>query len=87
MDTAMDTTMDTTYTQFACIGSGFSGIGLGTTLRRWHNITDLAIFERESSLGGTWTTNQYPGAACDLGPVQLLLCHQPNLDAHFALGR
>lgn len=62
----MDTTMDTTYTQFACIGSGFSGIGLGATLRRWHNITDLAIFERESSLGGTWTTNQYPGAACDV---------------------
>lgn len=52
---------DVTYSQFACIGAGFSGIGLGATLKRWYGITDLRIFERESQLGGTWHINQYPG--------------------------
>ncbi|KAK0672570.1 putative monooxygenase [Cercophora samala] len=56
----------TTYTQFACIGAGFSGIGLGATLKLKHNITDIRIFEREPELGGTWHLNQYPGAACDI---------------------
>ncbi|KAK0744904.1 hypothetical protein B0T21DRAFT_325837 [Apiosordaria backusii] len=55
-----------TYTQFACIGAGFSGIGLGAILKLKHNITDVRIFEREPELGGTWHLNQYPGAACDV---------------------
>ncbi|KAK4173933.1 putative monooxygenase [Triangularia setosa] len=55
-----------TYTQFACIGAGFSGIGLGATLKLKHNIADIRIFEREAKLGGTWHLNQYPGAACDI---------------------
>lgn len=49
------------YSQFACIGAGFSGIGLGATLKRWYNISDVRVFERESELGGTWTINRYPG--------------------------
>ena len=49
------------YSQFACIGAGFSGIGLGATLKRWYGINDVRIFDRESELGGTWTINQYPG--------------------------
>ncbi|KAK5662200.1 hypothetical protein OQA88_8105 [Cercophora sp. LCS_1] len=54
------------YTQFACIGAGFSGICLGATLQRWYGITDLRIFEQTASLGGTWSINRYPGAACDV---------------------
>lgn len=50
-----------TYSQFACIGTGFSGIGLAATLKRWYNITDVVLFEREAKLGGTWHINQYPG--------------------------
>jgi cation diffusion facilitator CzcD-associated flavoprotein CzcO len=49
------------YTQFACIGAGFSGIGLGATLKRRYGISDVRLFERESDLGGTWWINQYPG--------------------------
>lgn len=60
----------TSYTQFACIGSGFSGIGLGATLKRWYGIQDIAIFERHADLGGTWFANKYPGEhlekACQL---------------------
>lgn len=51
----------TTYSQFACIGAGFSAIGLGATLKRWYGITDVRFFERHSKLGGTWHINQYPG--------------------------
>lgn len=54
------------YSQFACIGSGFSAIGLGATLKRWYGITDVRFFERHGDLGGTWFTNQYPGKAHQL---------------------
>lgn len=49
------------YSQFACVGTGFSAIGLGATLKRWYGIDDIAFFERHSTLGGTWFINQYPG--------------------------
>ncbi|KAG5931937.1 hypothetical protein E4U53_001547, partial [Claviceps sorghi] len=55
-----------TYSQFACIGSGFSGIGLGATLKRWYGIGDIQFFERHSELGGTWFANKFPGCACDI---------------------
>ncbi|KAL2258218.1 hypothetical protein VTK26DRAFT_8563 [Humicola hyalothermophila] len=54
------------YTQFACIGTGFSGICLGATLARWYGIADVALFSRDADLGGTWAANRYPGAACDV---------------------
>ncbi|KAM0228028.1 hypothetical protein ACHAPO_011054 [Fusarium lateritium] len=55
-----------TFSQYACIGAGFSGIALGATLKRWYGITDVRFFERHSDLGGTWFANKYPGAACDV---------------------
>ncbi|KAF4874091.1 ABC transporter atnG [Colletotrichum siamense] len=54
------------YSQFACVGTGFAGIGLGATLKRWYDIGDIQFFERNSKLGGTWFVNQYPGCACDI---------------------
>jgi len=55
-----------TLAQFACIGTGFSAICLGATLQRWYGITSIRFFDRAASLGGTWTVNQFPGAACDV---------------------
>ncbi|KAK1987950.1 monooxygenase [Colletotrichum cereale] len=55
-----------TYSQFACIGSGFAGIGLGAQLKRWYGIEDVQFFERHHELGGTWFINKYPGCACDV---------------------
>ncbi|EGX96129.1 dimethylaniline monooxygenase, putative [Cordyceps militaris CM01] len=69
-----------TYSQFACIGTGFSGIGLGATLKRWYNITDVVLFERESKLGGTWHINQYPGCACDVPSPLYSFSFAPNGD-------
>ncbi|OAR01073.1 hypothetical protein LLEC1_07833 [Akanthomyces lecanii] len=67
-----------TYSQFACIGTGFSGIGLGATLKRWYNISDVVLFERESKLGGTWLINQYPGCACDVPSPLYSFSFEPN---------
>ena len=50
-----------TYSKFACVGTGFSGIGLGATLQRWYNESDIRYFERRDKLGGTWYINKYPG--------------------------
>ncbi|KAI1346376.1 hypothetical protein F5Y01DRAFT_22207 [Xylaria sp. FL0043] len=68
------------YSRFACIGAGFSGIGLGATLKRWYGITDIQIFERHGQLGGTWYINQYPGCACDIASVLYSFSFEPNPD-------
>jgi hypothetical protein len=49
------------YSQFACVGTGFSAIGLGATLQRWYGIGDIVFFEKYEKLGGTWFISQYPG--------------------------
>lgn len=54
-------TENISYSQFACIGSGFAAIGLGATLKRWYGIEDVKFFERHNQLGGTWFINRYPG--------------------------
>ncbi|QGI88566.1 hypothetical protein CEK26_003569 [Fusarium fujikuroi] len=66
------------YSQFACIGAGFSGIALGATLKRWYGITDVRFFERHSDLGGTWYANKYPGAACDVPSILYSYSFEPN---------
>ncbi|KAF3766799.1 monooxygenase [Cryphonectria parasitica EP155] len=68
------------YTQFACIGTGFSGIGLGATLKRWYDISDVQFFERHQDLGGTWFANRYPGCACDIPSALFSLSYEPNPD-------
>ncbi|KAL6871340.1 hypothetical protein J3F83DRAFT_735137 [Trichoderma novae-zelandiae] len=67
-----------TYSQFACIGTGFSAIALGCTIKRWHGITDIRFFERHSDLGGTWFVNQYPGCACDVPSLLYSFSFAPN---------
>ena len=69
---------DIPYTQFACVGAGFSGIGLGATLQRWYGISDIQIFERSSDAGGTWYANDYPGAACDVPSSLYSFSFEPN---------
>ncbi|MBU6233736.1 MAG: NAD(P)/FAD-dependent oxidoreductase, partial [Acidobacteria bacterium] len=54
-----------TSVDFLIIGSGFGGLGMAVEISR-HELGSYAIVERESSLGGTWRDNTYPGAACDV---------------------
>jgi cation diffusion facilitator CzcD-associated flavoprotein CzcO len=54
-----------TRTRVVIIGAGFGGIGLGIKLRA-AALTDFVILERSSRVGGVWSANSYPGAACDI---------------------
>ena len=47
------------------VGSGFGGIAAAIELRR-HGFADVTILEAGDRLGGTWSDNTYPGAACDV---------------------
>ena len=54
------------------IGAGFGGLGAAIELRR-HGVTDVTILERADDVGGVWRDNTYPGAACDVPSLALLL--------------
>ncbi len=49
----------------AIIGAGFSGIGMAIRLKQ-EGYSDFTLFERATSIGGTWRDNTYPGCACDV---------------------
>ncbi|MGI8749674.1 MAG: flavin-containing monooxygenase [Thermoleophilaceae bacterium] len=49
----------------AIVGAGFSGIAMAIALRR-EGVEDFTVFERAEGLGGVWSHNTYPGAACDV---------------------
>lgn len=59
------------------IGAGFGGIGLGVRLRQ-AGIDDFVILERTGDLGGTWSRNTYPGAACDVPSTLYSYSFAPN---------
>ena len=61
----------------AVIGSGFGGLGAAIRLRQ-AGVTDVAIFERASDLGGTWRDNTYPGCRCDVASNLYSLSFAPN---------
>ncbi|KAJ6255883.1 hypothetical protein Dda_9342 [Drechslerella dactyloides] len=54
------------YSKVLIIGAGESGLCMGVQLKKRFNITDFAIYERHSDIGGTWYANTYPGVACDV---------------------
>ena len=47
------------------VGAGFSGIGVGISLRK-AGIEDFLIVESGERFGGTWQWNTYPGVAVDI---------------------
>ncbi|GAA5900185.1 hypothetical protein JCM5296_001482 [Sporobolomyces johnsonii] len=62
----------------AMIGAGFSGITAGIRIdQRLKNI-DLAIYEKNKSVGGTWFENSYPGLCCDIPAHCYSLTFEPN---------
>jgi cation diffusion facilitator CzcD-associated flavoprotein CzcO len=67
------------HTDIAIVGAGFAGLGLAVRLQR-SGRTDFAVFERASSVGGTWRDNSYPGVACDIPAHLYSLSFEPNPD-------
>lgn len=61
------------------VGTGFSGIAMGTTLAREGERT-FVILERANDVGGTWRDNDYPGAACDIQSHLYSFSFHPNPD-------
>ncbi|EWC48760.1 hypothetical protein DRE_00065 [Drechslerella stenobrocha 248] len=53
------------YSTALIVGAGESGMCMAIQLKK-HGITDFAIYERHSAVGGTWYANTYPGVACDI---------------------
>jgi cation diffusion facilitator CzcD-associated flavoprotein CzcO len=49
----------------AVVGGGFGGVGAAAMLRR-AGYGDVTVFEKGERLGGVWSANTYPGAACDV---------------------
>lgn len=51
--------------RIAIIGAGIGGIAMAYALEQ-AGISDFTIYEKASSVGGTWRENVYPGVACDI---------------------
>jgi cation diffusion facilitator CzcD-associated flavoprotein CzcO len=49
----------------AIIGAGAGGLGLAIRLKKTRQ-RDFVLFEASDGVGGTWRSNTYPGAACDV---------------------
>lgn len=63
--------------EFAIIGAGFAGIIAAMQLAK-KSYSDYTIFERASSVGGTWRDNTYPGCACDVSSYLYSIKEAPN---------
>jgi cation diffusion facilitator CzcD-associated flavoprotein CzcO len=53
------------FWQVAIVGAGAGGLGLAIRLKK-AGMDDFVLFEASDGVGGTWRTNSYPGAACDV---------------------
>jgi cation diffusion facilitator CzcD-associated flavoprotein CzcO len=60
------------------IGAGFAGIAVCHALQQ--DARDFVIFEKASSVGGTWFHNTYPGCACDVPSHLYSLSFMPKSD-------
>ncbi|KAL2867523.1 flavin-containing monooxygenase [Aspergillus lucknowensis] len=48
------------------IGAGFSGILMAYQMQREGTNMEHVVYERNRDVGGTWLTNRYPNAGCDV---------------------
>lgn len=65
--------------KIAIIGAGASGMMALIKLRE-AGITDVTIFEKDHSLGGTWRDNRYPGLSCDVPSLAYRYSFAPNAE-------
>ncbi|KAF9985046.1 hypothetical protein BGZ65_011890 [Modicella reniformis] len=71
---------DGTTPVIAIIGAGFSGLCAAIRLQTQLNLKTFQVFELEPDLGGTWWSNTYPGAACDVASINYQYSFEPNYD-------
>ncbi len=78
-DETRTTGQDPREVRIAIIGTGFAGLGMAIKLQQ-AGVEDFVVFERASSVGGTWRDNTYPGCACDVPSHLYSLSFAPNPD-------
>jgi cation diffusion facilitator CzcD-associated flavoprotein CzcO len=61
----------------AVVGGGFGGVAAATMLKR-AGYEDVTVFEKRERVGGVWSANTYPGAACDVPSHLYELSFAPN---------
>lgn len=62
------------------VGAGVAGIVQACTLLRnkVFDLDEIEIIDRNSSYGGVWWKNTYPGAACDIPSHVYSISWAPN---------
>jgi cation diffusion facilitator CzcD-associated flavoprotein CzcO len=65
--------------EICIVGAGMSGLLMGIRLQQ-AGIGSFTIYEKASSLGGTWRENRYPGLTCDVPSFFYSYSFAPNLD-------
>ncbi|KAI1611349.1 hypothetical protein EDD37DRAFT_565524 [Exophiala viscosa] len=61
------------------IGAGVSGINAAIQFPKILPSIELAIYEKNPEIGGTWFENRYPGCACDIPAHSYQLSYESNL--------
>ncbi|KAI9786495.1 MAG: hypothetical protein M1839_006955 [Geoglossum umbratile] len=61
-----------------CIGAGASGLLLAYKLQRSFEKFELAVYEKNSDVAGTWHENRYPGCACDVPAHNYTYSFEPS---------
>lgn len=60
------------------IGAGASGLNMVRTLRLNLTNYELAVYEKNDEVGGTWYENRYPGVRCDVPSHNYQFSWRPN---------
>jgi cation diffusion facilitator CzcD-associated flavoprotein CzcO len=60
------------------IGAGASGINMIRTLRLNLTNYEVAVYEKNEDVGGTWFENRYPGCRCDVPSHSYQFSWRPN---------
>ena len=63
----------------AILGAGAAGLCMAIKLRE-AGVEDFTIFEKASSVGGTWRDNTYPGSGCDVPSMLYSYSFEPKPD-------
>lgn len=65
--------------RYVVIGAGMSGILAAIKLKE-RGETDLVVYEKGHTIGGTWRENRYPGLTCDVPAHAYTYSFAPNPD-------
>jgi len=69
--------------RIVCVGAGYSGLMIAYEVKynkALEGFIDLAIYDKNEDVGGTWLENRYPGVACDVPAHVYTFPFEPNPD-------